>query len=256
MDVPVWDIKGCNDAGPTVVLTHGWGDSRVVSLCRAPVLLAHCRRLILWDMPGHGEAPGRCSLGKHEGADLAALVEAIGREGPAPILYGHSLGAGISIEAGAALGPERVAGVIAEAPYRRSMTPARNVMRLAHLPYRLNLPLAMLTIRPGFDRAEQAARLRVPLLVLHGDADLVCPVADGSEIAAARPGARLVIVPDGGHLDLFTDARFLPTVAAAVASFLDSAPRLSAPSEAVEGPGTHEIGAPGGSAPSGQDPAR
>lgn len=223
VDLPVWDIRGCSDDGPTIILAHGWGDSRVVSLCRAPTLLRLSRRLILWDLPGHGDtsATTRCSLGMHEPDDLAALIETVA-DRPL-ILYGHSLGAGVSIEAAARLGPGVVAGVIAEAPYSSPDTPARNVMRLARLPYRLNLPLAMAVLRPRFDRTARAADLRVPLLVIHGDSDLVCPVEDARAIAAAA-NATLVVVPGGGHVDLFTNDALRPQTEAAITAFLASLP--------------------------------
>lgn len=45
-----------------------------------------------------------------------------------------------------------------------------------------------------FDRAETAKKLRVPLLVLHGAEDLVCPPEDGQQISAAG-GGEFVPVP-------------------------------------------------------------
>lgn len=216
----VWELAGCNPDGPTVVLSHGWGESRVVSLCRAPALLRVCRRLILWDFPGHGEAGGTCTLGMREADDLIALVDAMPEHAGPVVLYGHSLGAGASIEAGARLGPGRIAGVIAEAPYRHPVTPARNVLRLARLPYRLNLPLAMLALRPRFDRVADVARVRSPLLVIHGDADRVCPVGDGEQIAAAAPNGKLAVIGGGGHLDLFTDPKFSAQTEAAIREFV------------------------------------
>jgi pimeloyl-ACP methyl ester carboxylesterase len=42
--------------------------------------------------------------------------------------------------------------------------------------------------------------LRCPVLVMHGDADQLVPLARGEEIAALAPGARLVVVPQCGHM--------------------------------------------------------
>lgn len=237
LTLPVWDLQGCDPLGPTIILTHGWGDSRVVSLSRAPVLLRSCRRLILWDLPGHGEAPGTSFLGTHEVDDLLALRAAIGEQPGGVVLYGHSLGAGVSIAAAARLGPADVAGVIAEAPYRFPVTPARNVLRLAGLPSLFSLPLAQTALglrfradplwwreHPGsrFDRATLAATVRTPLLVVHGEADAVCPLSDAREIATSAPAGRLFEVPEGGHVDLYTDDRHRPAVAGAVGGFLAS----------------------------------
>lgn len=49
------------------------------------------------------------------------------------------------------------------------------------------------------DRTERLKTLRVPTLVLHGDADILVPTAGGKATAAAIPGARLRIVPGWGH---------------------------------------------------------
>lgn len=48
--------------------------------------------------------------------------------------------------------------------------------------------------RPGL------AAIRCPTLVLVGDADVATPPELAQEIAAGIPGARLVVVPDSGHL--------------------------------------------------------
>ncbi|MEV0232534.1 alpha/beta hydrolase [Nonomuraea sp. NPDC050786] len=49
------------------------------------------------------------------------------------------------------------------------------------------------------DRTELLAGVRVPTLVLHGEADQLIPVAAGHATAAAVPGARLVTYPGMGH---------------------------------------------------------
>jgi pimeloyl-ACP methyl ester carboxylesterase len=49
------------------------------------------------------------------------------------------------------------------------------------------------------DRTERLASLRLPALVVHGDADKMCDVSGGRATAAAIPGAELMIVPGMGH---------------------------------------------------------
>jgi 3-oxoadipate enol-lactonase len=49
------------------------------------------------------------------------------------------------------------------------------------------------------DTRDQLARIDVPTLVLHGERDAVIPASTGTELAAAIPGARLVIIPGAGH---------------------------------------------------------
>ena len=121
------------------------------------------------------------------------------------MLFGWSLGAGVSIAAAAEC--ERVVGVIAESPYRLAATPAGNVLQARSMPWRVNLPLALRLVGSeaewrGFDRCDVAARLRVPLLVIHGEADVVSPIEDGRAIAAAGRGEFVPLV--AGHNDVWT----------------------------------------------------
>lgn len=261
LDLPVWEIAGDDPHGHLVILTHGWADSRIGGLLRVPAIAPFASHVILWDLPGHGDAPGVCRLGTAEAEDLRALLDATAaesshrtaaaREGvPAcragtpgrVVLYGWSLGAGLSIVV--ARDDPRVAGVIAESPYRLPATPARNVLEARALPYRLSLLPALWLLglltgagprfprsarvdrssgrRSAFDRAVHSAALRCPLLVIHGTDDEVCPVAEGRAIAAAAPSGRIVEIAGAGHNNLWTDQGHAARCGEEVARFLES----------------------------------
>lgn len=199
-----WSIDGDAPRGPVVVLTHGWADSKVGGLGRVEAVLPLASRVVAWDLRGHGESGGTSTLGLQEKDDLLALIGTL-EEGTPIVLFGWSLGAGVSIAAAAE--SERVAGVIAESPYRLAETPASNVLNARSMPWRVNLPLALRLVGStagwrGFDRAEVAERLRVPLLVLHGEADLVSPMEDGRAIAAAGRGEFVPL--KAGHNDVWS----------------------------------------------------
>jgi len=236
-DLPVWDVQGLDPRGPTIIMTHGWGDSRVVMLPRLGALASLASRLVLWDLPAHGDAPtGTFTLGLHEHEDLLALIERIGAAPNGIVLFGASLGAGSSIVA-ASESPARIRAIIAEAPYRIPPVPARRVFRVRSMPTQTNLLPAMALIglrlggglswalspdAGGFDRALHAARLpsSIPLLVLHGSDDLVCPVEDGRDIAKAAPRGTIEVVEGAGHNNLWTDPAFAQRCTAAVGRFL------------------------------------
>jgi pimeloyl-ACP methyl ester carboxylesterase len=57
----------------------------------------------------------------------------------------------------------------------------------------------MAAIRAGGDRRPRLAKLSVPTVVLHGEADPLVPLAGGRDTAASIPGAELVTVPGMGH---------------------------------------------------------
>ena len=224
LDLPVWDITGQSPQGPVIILTPGWGDSRIGALVRTPYLAEHASRIIAWDMPGHGEAPGTSTLGVREPQDLAALVEHLACP---VVLFGWSLGAGVSIAA--ATDPNmssQILAVIAEAPYRFPETPARNVLRASQLPSGFSLTGAMWTLgltgkgRRNFDRCAHAARLSCPLLVIHGENDPVCPPADGCAIADAAPDGTFALIESGDHNRLWTDPGMFAQTTRATESFL------------------------------------
>lgn len=218
---PVWIVRGDAPRGPIVILSHGWGDSRIGALSRAQAILAMASSLIMWDMPGHGTAPGVCALGTREVAMLRELCShAAEREKDlAIVLMGWSLGAGVSIAAASDWehpDSTRVGGVIGEAPYRLARTPAANVLRIHGLPTRVTLTMVLwvldawlrtggaLRTGRGFDRAALAAKVRVPLLVLHGESDDVSPVEDGRAIASAASLGRIFTLAGAGHHGLWT----------------------------------------------------
>lgn len=225
-DCQVWTIEGDDPDGPVVVMTHGWSRSGIATLVRFDALRGSVSKMVVWDLPGHGESGGRCLLGAEESRALVEIVERVG--GPV-VLYGWSMGAGIAIEAAVELGGDAVLGVVAEAPYVLPMTPARNVMREMGMPWRLTLRPALALVGltrskgplwRGFDRRELAGRLAMPMLVVHGDADEICPIGDGREIADAAGDGEFVAIEGGTHDGLWVDEATRGRMAEVTAGFL------------------------------------
>ncbi len=212
-DLSAWEIEGKVPDGPTIIITGGWGESKVTMLERAVYIAQLAGSVIVWDLPGHGESHGHTSLGAHESEDLISLAKSL------PVkdifFFGYSLGAGVSIEAAARNQIPHFRGVIAEAPYRLPITPARNVLIQMGLPHGINIQVAMMLIglRLGygldfgtsklFDRENHARVLKSPLLVIHGDLDVICPPLDGVAISRAANG-RYRLIKGGDHVNLWT----------------------------------------------------
>lgn len=235
-ELPVWDIAGDDPSGPAVILTPGWGDSRIGALTRLPALLPVCSRVLAWDPEGLGESPAasRCALGTREDGALLELVKIASRDGAGArgvVLYGWSLGAGVSIVCAAREDARGlpIRAVIAEAPYRMPWTPAFRVMDLAGYPWRVTGPIAfaLLGLRLGqglrwrrFDRAAHASRVPVPLLVLHGGMDEMSPVEDGRAIAARATKGMIEVIDGGAHNDLWINPAHAAQCAEAVRRFM------------------------------------
>jgi pimeloyl-ACP methyl ester carboxylesterase len=71
---------------------------------------------------------------------------------------------------------------------------------------------------PG--RVSRLPRLRVPTLVVHGDADILVPVENGRVVAGTIPGARYLEIPGMGH---DVPRRVWPQVADAIAELARTA---------------------------------
>lgn len=211
----VWDVQGARGTGPVVIVTHGWGGSRVDMLARLPALAKFSSRVVLWDMRGHGETPGVCKMAALEADDLARLIDRVseGVAGQRLVLYGYSLGAEVSVRA-ARLREASVVGLVLESPFRRGITPAWNLLTATGQPRLVNLPLAMGLMGvldgkgPGWRWADLARLMNqfkgraIPLLVVHGDQDALCPLDDGRALAEAGRGG-LAVIAGAGHADIW-----------------------------------------------------
>jgi len=72
----------------------------------------------------------------------------------------------------------------------------------------------------GFDRKQLAQGLDIPLLILHGDQDPVCPIDHAEAIAQVARDVEMVCISDGGHNNLWTDDMYRVQMTDAVGRFL------------------------------------
>ncbi|MFI4855936.1 MAG: alpha/beta hydrolase [Phycisphaerales bacterium JB065] len=236
---PVWDIEGGDANGPVIIWTPGWGDSRVGSLARVRHLAPLAKRVIAWDPPGQGDAPGLWPMAVREDRLLVDLARWAHETHATPIvLAGSSMGAGLSMVAAVTLQESSsvpVVGVIAEAPYCLPKIPASMYLRAVGHPHTWNIEIVygLMGMRlgaganwekahagRGFDRAQWAASLQCSLLVLHGDLDVISPPEDGQRIAEAASQSELVLIEGGGHNDLWLKPEFERECVAAVGRFV------------------------------------
>ena len=210
--MPAWWIRGrAPQSGRAVIVLHGHGRSRWDSLRRVGQYAQEAALIVMPDLRGHGDAPGRCALARREAGDVCILMAAIEAEYPGIriTLVGHSMGAVVAIHAAAqrAAAGAPIEEVIAWGAYDRVATPLNARLKLRSLPARpfSDAILWMCTRINGPERATQnaAALLGSTRLTLHADSlDAVSPLADSQAIAAALPSATLHCSTGVPHSDL------------------------------------------------------
>ncbi|WP_432797940.1 alpha/beta hydrolase [Poriferisphaera sp. WC338] len=211
-----WILEGGKRDGPTVVVVHGYGDSKYGAMNGVGKVICDAKvawKVVVFDLRGQGESEAKtCGLGMLEPADVKCVVEQLAEEDVkrGVVLFGYSMGAGNVIRAPEMCDDEDpcIIGVIAEGPYRFWDEPVRNVMRLKKYPTWPLVSLAGPILNrklPGLlemDREEDARKLTCPLLVLHGTQDVVCGMDTAESIAKAAEQGEFVAIDGAGHTRL------------------------------------------------------
>jgi pimeloyl-ACP methyl ester carboxylesterase len=109
------------------------------------------------------------------------------------MLVGESLGSGVAMQLAA---EHPVRALALEAPFAS----AANIAASAYwwLPVRL-------LMKDKFDSFAFIGRIKVPLLVIHGDLDGVVPLSEGQALfAAANEPKEMIVIPGGTHGSIFS----------------------------------------------------
>lgn len=229
-------------ARPAVVLVHGAGMDHSAWALQSRYLAHHGRAVLAVDLPGHGLSGGEPLDSIQAVADwLVRLLDAAGVERAA--VAGHSMGALAALES-AARHPDRwralaLLGVAAKMPVHPDLLAAAEandpaaaemVVAWGHGPraqlggnaapgvWTTGSALRLLErARPGVlhtDLAacnayarggESAGEVRCPTLLLLAARDRMTPAKAGRKLASAIDDARVVELPDCGHM-MMTEA--------------------------------------------------
>lgn len=216
--LPAWLVPA-GPAGPApegtlAILVHGRGNTRPAMLRLLPDLHALGMAALVVTYRNDTGAPpspdGHYHLGDTEWQDLqAAVAEARRRGAEHIVVLADSLGAAITLQfldrsplAGA------VAAVVMDSPVLNWRLPLDLAARQRHLPGLLTATAKLIArLRTGlawddFDWLARAHALAVPMLLIHGDADVTVPVAGSDALARLRPDLVTYLrVPGADHLD-------------------------------------------------------
>ncbi len=189
-----WSVPA-RDGRPTLLYFHGNAGNLAGRAARFGRYQALGFGVVMLSYRGYSGSTGRPSEASNV-ADARLAFDTLVGSGVAPsriVLYGESLGSGVAVQ----LAAERPVGaVVLDAPYTSIVD-----MALLAYPY---LPVRPLLI-DRYESDRHIKRVTAPVLVLHGERDSVIPVRMGKALhAAAAEPKKLVLFPDGGHVDLDT----------------------------------------------------
>lgn len=194
---------------PTVIFFHGNAASLSGSLVATEALAQAGYGLLLPEYRGYGGNPGapdETGLVRDAAAAAAFLRQRDVPDG-AIIAYGNSLGSGPAT----ALATSRpLAGLALVSGYQS--LPDLVAAKLAPLPLRA-------LVRDRFDNFAKLQHSNVPVLVMHGDADQVIPVAQGRSLGSARADIVNREVREAGH-----ELAYLPSTQHDIVTWLGSLP--------------------------------
>lgn len=177
---------------PTATYTVLYSHGNAEDLGRIRQRLEHLRTLgvsvFAYDYRGYGTSQGKPSE-QNAYQDIAAayqyLTTTLGISPSQIILYGRSLGSGTSVEIASR---EPIAGLILESPFTSIF---RVITRIEIVPF------------DRFDNLRKIAKVRCPVLFLHGTQDRLIPLHHSETLMRqVRSPKRLVPIPGADHNDL------------------------------------------------------
>jgi len=196
-----WKLPAAGTARGTVVYLHGVADNRGSSLGAAR-LTERGFDLVAYDSRAHGNSGGdACTYGFYEKRDLSRVLDRIER-GPI-VVIGSSLGAAVALQAAA--DDPRITAVVAAESFSDLESIARErapkFMTEGSIKKALEIAEEQGKFAVGdVSPVRAAARIQVPVLLLHGAVDRETPPLHSQRIFDALAGPKeLILVPGAGH---------------------------------------------------------
>jgi len=188
-----WYVEPADPGGPVLLWAHGNAGNLSHRARNIAMIHKELRAgVFLFDYRGFGRSEGKPGeSGLYEDA-RGAYAWLRGRVPPERIfLFGRSLGAAVMVRIVAEGAAAR--GLILESPFESLLAMGRNVF-----PF---LPVSWL-VSQEFDNVEYLPRVRMPVFILHGEADEIVPLAQGQRLfELANPPKRFFLIPGSRHND-------------------------------------------------------
>ncbi len=183
----------------TFIFSHGKGGNLAQEMewSHAEYLWRSGVDVLTYDYRGFGRSTGSSKDETTLAADAAAAL-AFARTQPGVTLsrlvsYGHSLGSAPAIALAASTPGMRALIIEAGFANGQAMSESANP---------LGMPVTWVMREPMWN-TRTIATVRMPVLIMHGERDVLIPVTQGRDLFAAAPDPKqLLLVPAAGHEDV------------------------------------------------------
>ncbi len=189
----VWHAKA-KPGQPTILYFHGNAGNAAGRAEKIEIMRSGGAGVFYLNNRGYGGSTGKPTEQENVADAFMAYdyLRGQGVEADSIVLYGESLGSG---QATQLAGQRQVRAVVLESPLTSTIDVGKRTYFF--------LPLGLI-LSDLYRNSEHVAKIKVPVLVLHGELDEVIPVAMGKSVyAAANEPKKLELFPEGHHSDLF-----------------------------------------------------
>ena len=191
-ELQAWWVPAANSDAPTFLYLHG-NDRNIGNNLQHTLRLHNLGfNVLLPDYRGYGNSTGgKPSEAKvYEDAEAAwqYLIKQRGVNPRHAFIYGHSLGGAIAIDL--AVHHPEAAGLITESTFT-------SIEAMGELEYGY-LPVGLL-LNQRFDSLQKIARLKIPVLLIHGTWDKQVPVRMAQQLYDAAPQPKTLTLIKGGE---------------------------------------------------------
>jgi uncharacterized protein len=197
-----WRCRAVAERRGIIVYLHGIADNRASAVGVIERFVPKGFDVVAYDSRAHGESDGDiCTYGFFEKNDLHRVLDTVD-DGPV-VLLGTSLGAAVAILEAA--DDQRVAAVVAAETFADLRTVAVERAPFFFTASTIRKAFQLAAERGRFDidavsPEQAAARITVPVLLVHGAADVdTRPEHSERVFRAVRAPKRLILVPGATH---------------------------------------------------------
>lgn len=185
-----------------VFFLHGNGGNLATWFTNAAFYRRANYDLFMLDYRGYGKSSGHIESEAQLRADVRRAWDAVAPQyqGKRRVIYGRSLGTALAAGLAAQVQPDLTVLV----------SPYWSMSELARTRYPL-LPPGLL--RYPLATHEDVARIRTPLMLVHGELDPLIPINHSERLARLAPQAQFLRVPGAGHDDVHRFERYLDALA-------------------------------------------